>query len=219
MLLTNEAISALLNLFLLAGLPFLVYFAYQKWRQKRGFRRSRGGSGLQLGEGRYIGYSLAVALATVAVLVIWPPPLEPFLREGSPQRAFVGLGLSGQAVAMALLYGVVKTGFTEELLFRGLIAGSLARRLPAVWANLCASPHLPRPAPACAPHHARDVVDHPDRFRRRFVRRLGAHQVRLDHRAVADPRIRQCYDVPQRGRPNWSRGYAQTPNRLMSPST
>ena len=37
---------------------------------------------------------------------------------------------------MALLYGVVKTGFAEELLFRGLIAGSLGRRLPLVWANL-----------------------------------------------------------------------------------
>jgi membrane protease YdiL (CAAX protease family) len=48
---------------------------------------------------------------------------------------------------MALLYGVVKTGFTEELLFRGLIAGSLARRLPAVRANLLQAliflaPHL-----------------------------------------------------------------------------
>jgi membrane protease YdiL (CAAX protease family) len=37
---------------------------------------------------------------------------------------------------MALLYGVVKTGFSEELLFRGLIAGSLSRRLPLLWATL-----------------------------------------------------------------------------------
>ncbi len=37
---------------------------------------------------------------------------------------------------MALLYGVVKTGFTEELLFRGLIAGSLSRRFSLLWANL-----------------------------------------------------------------------------------
>ena len=36
---------------------------------------------------------------------------------------------------MALLYGVVKTGFPEELLFRGLIAGSLSRRLSLLWAN------------------------------------------------------------------------------------
>jgi membrane protease YdiL (CAAX protease family) len=48
---------------------------------------------------------------------------------------------------MALLYGVVKTGFAEEFLFRGLIAGSLARRLPLPWANLAQAllfllPHL-----------------------------------------------------------------------------
>jgi membrane protease YdiL (CAAX protease family) len=31
---------------------------------------------------------------------------------------------------------VVRTRFPEELLFRGLIAGSLSRRLPLPWANL-----------------------------------------------------------------------------------
>jgi membrane protease YdiL (CAAX protease family) len=48
---------------------------------------------------------------------------------------------------MALLYGVVKTGFTEELLFRGLIAGSLSRRFSLLWANVVQAliflmPHL-----------------------------------------------------------------------------
>jgi membrane protease YdiL (CAAX protease family) len=143
----NAAMSALLNLAVLGGLPFLVYFTYQRSRYKRGFREIARRAGLQLGGGRYLGYSLMAAVATVAVLVVWPPPLEPFLREGSPQRAFDGLGISGQAIAMALLYGVVQTGFAEELLFRGLIAGSLARRLPAGQANLLQAliflaPHL-----------------------------------------------------------------------------
>ena len=31
---------------------------------------------------------------------------------------------------------MLKTGFAEELLFRGLIAGSLARRLSLFWANV-----------------------------------------------------------------------------------
>ena len=35
-----------------------------------------------------------------------------------------------------MLYGVVKTGLPEEVLFRGLIAGALARRLPLLWANV-----------------------------------------------------------------------------------
>jgi membrane protease YdiL (CAAX protease family) len=76
------------------------------------------------------------AIPVVAILAIWRPALDPFLREGSPQQPFVGLGLGGPAVVMALLYGVVTTGFCEELLFRGLIAGSLSRRLPLLWANL-----------------------------------------------------------------------------------
>ena len=59
----------------------------------------------------------------------------------------MGLGLSPLSVSMALLYGVIKTGFAEEFLFRGLIAGSLSRTLPLVWANLIQAaiflvPHL-----------------------------------------------------------------------------
>jgi membrane protease YdiL (CAAX protease family) len=136
MLLANAAVSALVNLFVFAGLPFFCYFAYQKWRCKRTFSEILRRAGLQLGAMRYVAYSAAFAVASVAVLIIWPPTLEPFTREGSPQQPFVGLGLGWPAVPMALLYGVVKTGFPEELLFRGLIAGSLSRRISLLWANL-----------------------------------------------------------------------------------
>jgi membrane protease YdiL (CAAX protease family) len=136
MLLANAALSAVLNLLVFAGLPFFAYFVYQKWRHKRAFGEILRRAGLQLGAGRYLAYSAAFACAGVAILVLWPPPLDPLLRKGSPQRPFVGLGLGGPAVLMALLYGVVQTGFPEELLFRGLIAGSLSRRLPLLWANL-----------------------------------------------------------------------------------
>jgi membrane protease YdiL (CAAX protease family) len=136
MLLASAALSALLNLALFAALPFLVIFVYQKLVHKRTFKEMAQRAGLQLGAGRYLGYSLAFALAAAAILVLSPLPLAPFVREGSPQRSFAGVGLSGTAVAMALLYGVVKTGFPEEFLFRGLIAGSLSRRLSMPWANL-----------------------------------------------------------------------------------
>ena len=136
MLLANAALSALVNLLVFAGLPFFAYFVYQKWRHKRAFGEILRRAGLQLGAGRYLAYSAAFACAGVAILVLWPPPLDPLVRKGSPQRPFVGLGLGGPAVLMALLYGVVQTGFPEELLFRGLIAGSLSRRLPFLWANL-----------------------------------------------------------------------------------
>jgi membrane protease YdiL (CAAX protease family) len=144
----DAVLSALLNVVVLAGVPFFVYWLYHRRRHNRGLVEIAGRAGLRLGETRYLGYCLAGAAVTVAALVIWPPPLEPFLRERSPQRAFVGLGLGAEAIAMALLYGVVKTGFAEELLFRGLIAGSLSRRMSLPWANLTQAtifllPHLP----------------------------------------------------------------------------
>ena len=136
MLLADAVLSALLNLVLLAVVPFLFYVAYQKRHGKRGLVDIAQQAGLQIGERRYVAYSVAFALACVAILSIWPPPLEPLVRQGSGSRQFVGLGLGGPAIPIILLYGVVKTGFAEELLFRGLIAGSLSRRLPLVWANL-----------------------------------------------------------------------------------
>ena len=147
MILAEDAISAILNLLLLGFIPFLLYFAYHRWRQKRTIREVAQLAGLQVGEARYIAYAAAIALVAVAALILWPPPVESFIREGSPQKAFAGLGLGGQAIVLALLYGVVKTGFPEELLFRGLIAGSLSCRLPPIWANLLQAvifllPHL-----------------------------------------------------------------------------
>jgi membrane protease YdiL (CAAX protease family) len=146
-MLANTLISSLLNVLLFAALPFLFYAAYHVLRHGRGLAEIAGRAGARPGEARYIWYCLAVAMVAGGVLAVWPPPLAPFMREGSPQRQFVGLGLSRGAVLMALLYGAVKTGFAEEFLFRGLITGSLSRRLSASWANLLQSvifilPHL-----------------------------------------------------------------------------
>lgn len=58
------------------------------------------------------------------------------LQEGSAYAGVAGLGLTAESVALVVLYGVVKTGFTAELGLRGSMAGSLARRLPAAWANV-----------------------------------------------------------------------------------
>ena len=136
MLLANSAVSALLNVLLLAGLPFLFYYVYHKRRKEVGFKEITQRAGLQLGEHRYLGYSLLFAFVAVVALIVWPPPLEASIREGSAFQVFDGLDLGTPAIMMALFYGVVKTGFAEEFLFRGLIAGSLSRRLPILWANL-----------------------------------------------------------------------------------
>ena len=146
-MLANAAVTAVSNVLLLGGIPFAVYFLWHRLRHKRGFGEVARRAGLQVGDPKYVAYSAAFAAVSVAALLLWSPPIEVFTREGSPQRAFLGLGITGTSVAMALLYGVVKTGFAEELLFRGLIAGSLGRRLPLVWANLIQAlifllPHL-----------------------------------------------------------------------------
>jgi membrane protease YdiL (CAAX protease family) len=145
--LANAVASAILNVVVLAGIPFLVYYLWHRLRHKRRLGEVARRAGLQLGDPKYIAYSAVLAAISVAALLLWSPSLESFTTEDSPQRDFVGLGLTGTSVAMALLYGVVKTGFAEELLFRGLIAGSLGRRLPLLWANLLQAliflvPHL-----------------------------------------------------------------------------
>jgi membrane protease YdiL (CAAX protease family) len=147
LLLADAAISAVLQVSVLAGVPFLAYFTYQKWRHKRTFVEIARRAGLQVGDPRYLAYSLAFALLGVVILMIWAPPLDPLTRAGSAQRRFVGLGLSTTAITLALIEGAVKTGFSEEVLFRGLIAGSLSRRLPLLWANVLQAcifflPHL-----------------------------------------------------------------------------
>jgi membrane protease YdiL (CAAX protease family) len=134
--LANAVASAILNVVVLAGIPFLVYFLWHRIRHGRRLAEVVRRAGIRVGDPRYIAYSAVVAAASVAAFLLWSPPVESFTSEDSPQREFVGRGLSGTAIAMALLYGVVKTGFAEELLFRGLIAGSLGRRLPLLWANL-----------------------------------------------------------------------------------
>ena len=92
-MLANAVASALLNVALLAGIPFLIYFAYHRRRHGRSLAECAERAGLCIGKTRYLAHCAAFALVTVGVLVIWPPPLEPFLREG--RRSGVGgLGLA-----------------------------------------------------------------------------------------------------------------------------
>ena len=77
-----------MNLLIIGGVPFLVYFVYQRVRHKRGFAEIAQRAGLRLGSRRYVGYSLAFALAAVAILFMWPPPAGPFVRDGSPNKCF-----------------------------------------------------------------------------------------------------------------------------------
>lgn len=135
-LIVGAARVAFIQTILMAGLPFLGYFIYQRRRYNRSLSDTLKRVGLQRCPSRYLVYSIAFVLAGVLISMLWPQPLEPLTRRGSMYRQFVGLGLTMPAIVKAILYGAVQTGFAEEILFRGLIAGSLARRLPIAWANL-----------------------------------------------------------------------------------
>ena len=146
-MLADAATSALSNVVILAGLPFLGFWLYHRKRHGRTLAETARRAGLQWGDVRFIWYCAAPALAIVAYLILWTPDPEPWTREGSAHREFAGLGPSATSIAMAFLYGMVRTGFAEELLFRGLIAGSLGRAMSLPWANILQAlvflaPHL-----------------------------------------------------------------------------
>jgi membrane protease YdiL (CAAX protease family) len=150
--LVNMAIKAVVNATLIALLPFGAYCGYHALRHGRSPAEVARRAGLQVGERRYIGYAGLYILGMTLVsgaLILWPLPFGEDLGSNprSPLRPFVGLGLNAQSFAMAVLYGFVSTGFSEELLFRGLIAGVLSRRLSLWWADTWQSlifvlPHL-----------------------------------------------------------------------------
>jgi membrane protease YdiL (CAAX protease family) len=148
---TDVAVSALVQALVLGGVPFLVYAVYQRWRHRRSFAESARRAGLQVGERRYVRIAVALAILGNLVLILvvrsLSLSLDPFTRQGAAQQPFVGLGFTVAAITLAFLHGAEQTGFPEELLFRGLIAGSLSRRLSLAWANLVQAtifllPHL-----------------------------------------------------------------------------
>ena len=144
---TDHVLSVLVNLVLLAGLPLFVYYVVQKRRHGRSFAEVRQRTGLVMGRPVYIGYCALASVLVVAGVLLWPPSIESATAEGSAFGEFAGLGLSGTSIVLAFLYGVLKTGFAEEFLFRGLITGSLSRRMSVLWANVIQSviflaPHL-----------------------------------------------------------------------------
>ncbi len=139
--------STFTNLVLFVVIPSMFYVGYQKYRHKRNYSEIRERLGLKAGDPRYLKYCALASLVVVGTILIWPQDVEALTREGSAWKNYSGLGFGTLSVQMALLYGIVQTGFAEEFLFRGMIAGSLSRRLSLVWANVIQAliflvPHL-----------------------------------------------------------------------------
>jgi membrane protease YdiL (CAAX protease family) len=135
-MMVDFVVSAILNAFVLAGTPLLVYLVYHRRRHGRSAAEILDRAGLKRGELRYVGYCAALSALGLAAFLLSQPPIEELAREGSAWRPFLGVGLGTKGILMSLVYGILKTGFPEELLFRGLIAGSLSRRFSLPWANL-----------------------------------------------------------------------------------
>ena len=146
-MLAQRAINTAFNLVLLVAIPLVFYYAWHRWKHGRTMGQVLRRAGVQIGQTRYLGYCAVAALLNVIALSLWTPDLEVITREGTVQHHFVGVGLGFEGMTTALLYAVVQTGFSEELLFRGLIAGSLGRRMALVPANMLQAaiflaPHL-----------------------------------------------------------------------------
>lgn len=140
------AINACVNLVLFVLLPVGGYAAVQKWRNGRTLGQSLAAAGFAVGPVRHLGYAGVIGALVALAVWLWTP-LDVFLREGSPQAPFLGLGIGGESIVMAVLYGVVQTGFSEEVLFRGLIGGAAMRRFGLWPGNVLQSaiflaPHL-----------------------------------------------------------------------------
>lgn len=143
----QRAMDTLANLVILVVIPLLLYYVYQWRRRGRKLGEVLRRVGLQRGELKYLWYAVAAVAAIGLWLWLFPPDLEAMTREGSAQHAFAGAKMNLDVMSAALLYALVQTGFAEEFLFRGLITGTLSRRMSLLKANLIQSliflaPHL-----------------------------------------------------------------------------
>lgn len=142
------AVSAIVQVVVLGLVPFAAYYLFQRFRHGRSLAQAAARVGLQRSAPKFVAWSLLPAAVGVALLGIFWPTIAVHVTEGTAQGQFLGLGLEPGTIAAAFLFGMLQTGFTEELLFRGFIAGALSRRLPTAWANAAQGfvfllPHVP----------------------------------------------------------------------------
>lgn len=113
--------------------PVAIYVIVVSWRSRLTWTEIASRLGLSLGSGRAYLFALG-ATAILSLIVAWISSWTSSFK-GSMLAPFVGESPTSAMVAGALNYGILATGFPEELLFRGLIAGVLFRRLPFRTAN------------------------------------------------------------------------------------
>lgn len=122
--------QAIQNMVVLS-VPSLAYMLVVRWRARLTLSELLRRLGLVAGNRQ--SYLIAIAVtAPAAVLAIAASSLSSQF-EGSMIKPFVGATPTWSLIGSTLGYGLIATGFPEEFLFRGLIAGALFRRLTVIW--------------------------------------------------------------------------------------
>lgn len=109
------------------SLPVIIYALVMRWRAQTKICERLG---LKIGNPHFYLIALAACIP-ISLSSIWISSKTSSF-SGSMIAPFLGASPSPENIARILIYGFLSTGFPEELLFRGLIAGSIFRRL-AFW--------------------------------------------------------------------------------------
>ncbi len=125
--------QALQNMMWLS-LPVAGYACTVRWRYALASSEILNRLGLTGGNPRAYLIALATAMP-LSVVTFWITSWTSNFK-GSAIAPFVGASPTPEIIARAFYYGLFATGFPEELLFRGLIAGALFRRFTLWKANL-----------------------------------------------------------------------------------
>jgi membrane protease YdiL (CAAX protease family) len=127
------------------GSPAAIYAVALGWRGRLPLTDIAARLGLTRGKLGPLLIALAVSVPTCAFAAVasaWTRGVQ-----GSMLEPYVGVRPTGAVIQSIVYYGLIATGFSEELLFRGLIGGALFRRLSFWRANVVQSavftlPHL-----------------------------------------------------------------------------
>jgi membrane protease YdiL (CAAX protease family) len=134
----NNLISALIQLLVFAILPFIVYLA--KHKTYKGFFRY---VGLYKSTEKSLIYGTVGGLILggvgILVMILYPSIKESAIGKDTVPGLIRQLDYPAKKVIIILITALIKTSFSEEILFRGFIAKRLINRLGYPYGNLLQS--------------------------------------------------------------------------------
>jgi len=125
----HPTLPSALQSFLFLTLPVWIYVAVLRWRKHIEWREIADRLGLRAPPLRYVAWGLAFSVLSMCFSVVSVRFGIGFSDQGSPIHFLVGMRPTPELIWASFLYAFIATGIGEELLFRGLIAGVLRRRI------------------------------------------------------------------------------------------